>query len=214
MNGAVRAMRKEDVREIVNVHISAFPGFFLTFLGPAFLCELYRAIVADVTGIGFVYEYDGQIGGFVAGTADDSGFYGRLLRRKWWRFAAASVGAAIRQPTIIPRLLRALGKPRECPGNARTASLMSIAVAPDARRNGVGRRLVEAFVAEAEHRGAGWVSLTSDRRGNDGPNAFYRRLGFVCHRSFTTPEGREMNEYILGVPAVHLPSRAEGGKGA
>ena len=207
-------MRGEDVREVVHVHISGFPGFFLSFLGPAFLYQLYRVIVTDVTGIGFVYECDGYIQGFVAGTAEASGFYSRVLCRKWWRFAAASVGAAIRQPTVILRLLRALGKPGEYRSGESTASLMSIAVVPKVRRNSIGTRLVETFLAEAERRGVERVSLTTDRRGNDGVNAFYRRLGFVCHHSFTTPEGREMNEYVLELPMLRRPSRVEGCKDA
>jgi hypothetical protein len=53
---------------MVEVHLQSFPHFFLTFLGSAFLAQLYSGIIADPSGIALVAEKDGQIVGFVAGT--------------------------------------------------------------------------------------------------------------------------------------------------
>src|SRR5204862_7639511 len=50
----LRPMRKDDVRDVVRIHLDAFPGFFLSFLGPAFLRLLYRGILDDPTGIALV----------------------------------------------------------------------------------------------------------------------------------------------------------------
>jgi ribosomal protein S18 acetylase RimI-like enzyme len=192
----VRPMTQEDVSAIVDVHRRAFSGFFLTFLGPKFLRELYRGILTDPSGMAFVYADGGRVTGFVAGTGRPGGLYRRLMRERWWRFGIAAVGAILRRPTIIPRLLRAFGKPAEEEAHAGGALLMSLAVDPRAEGRQVGSTLLEAFKQAAQERGATAVVLTTDRDDNDRANAFYQARRFRLARSFVTPEGRAMNEYI------------------
>ena len=194
MNVEVRAMQRGDVGAVTAVHLAAFPGFFLSFLGPRFLRELYRAIVDDEECIAYVAVADGRVIGFVAGSAS-SGFYRRAARRRWFRFALASFGAFLRKPKIAPRLLRALYAPPKAA--LEGALLMSLAVDPRVQRSGAGRLLTAAFTEGAKQRGAKAVVLTTDRDGNDAVNAFYRAQGFTAAGEFVTPEGRAMNEYIL-----------------
>ncbi len=87
---SIKRMALADVSAVVKVHLDSFSGFFLTFLGPAFLRELYVATLADPSGIGFVAEEKQTICGFVTGTTQASGFCRRLLRHRWWRFALAA----------------------------------------------------------------------------------------------------------------------------
>lgn len=193
----VRAASKEDSSEIVRVHLCSFPGFFLTFLGPAFLHELYRAILTDAMGIGFVAESEQGICGFVAGTIQPSGFYRRLIRHRWWRFALAAMLPVYKQPHIIPRLLRAFSMPQQVPQQEGRGTLMSIAVLPEMQNSGIGGALVRAFLEEATRRGLRQIDLTTDRDNNQAINRFYQNLGFVCVRTFITLEDRAMNEYII-----------------
>jgi ribosomal protein S18 acetylase RimI-like enzyme len=195
-------MTAADVAAVTAVHLASFPGFFLSFLGPAFLRQLYRGIVDDDSGIALVTERDGRVAGFVAGTAQPPGFYKRLLRRRGWRFALAALLPALRGPRVIPRLLRAFVMPSASAAYGEgTALLMSIAVAPELQSSGAGKALTEGFAAEARTRGSVRVVLTTDRDGNDAVNDFYQRRGFVLSRTFTTPEGRAMNEYSLELGA-------------
>jgi ribosomal protein S18 acetylase RimI-like enzyme len=76
---------------------------------------------------------------------------------------------------------------------------MSIAVAPRAEGRGLGGKLVEAFCRAVLARGVRRISLTTDRVGNDRVNRFYEKQGFRLVRSYRTPEGRAMNEYIRDV---------------
>ena len=80
-----------DVTRVVEVHQLGFSGFFLTFLGPAFLRELYKSTLADPSGVGIVAEFQGIICGFITGTSQPVNFYRRLLRKRWWRFAIAAL---------------------------------------------------------------------------------------------------------------------------
>src|SRR5581483_4754423 len=104
----LRPMRAEDVPAVRQIHLRAFPRFFLSFLGPKFLSQLYAGIVEDESGIAIVAADGDAILGFVAGTTHTSGFYKRLISRRVVRFALASVGSVIRRPSILPRLFRAL----------------------------------------------------------------------------------------------------------
>ena len=192
----LRPMQSDDLPEIVQVHLSSFPDFFLTFLGPDFLKLLYHNIVLDTEGILFVAAANGTIAGFVAGVTRRAGFYRRLLQRQKWAFAWAAIGAALRRPSIIPRLWRALRRSNDAEESAAEACLMSIAVQPQFQGQGIGRQLVAAFCQEMATRGVPAVCLTTDRDHNEPANHFYQQSGFRLARSFVTPEGRAMNEYV------------------
>jgi ribosomal protein S18 acetylase RimI-like enzyme len=194
---AIRDARPEDIPTVVAVHLASFPGFFLSFLGPKFLALLYEGLIADPQGLVMVSESAAGIEGFVAGVTDQSGFFGRLVKKRMLRFAGASLGAAIRRPRIVPRLVRALGQSRRSERSAAKASLMSIAVRPGVSGKGTGRDLVAAFGAALAARGVEAYCLTTDRDDNDRVNRFYLKLGFRLSGTFVTPEGRAMNEYVM-----------------
>ena len=74
---------------------------------------------------------------------------------------------------------------------------MSIAVSPPMQGSGIGKALLRTFLQEARRRGLKQVNLTTDRLGNDAANRFYQQLGFTRSRTYVTPEGREMQEYLI-----------------
>lgn len=193
----IRQMLYTDVASVVKVHAESFPNFFLTFLGRSFLCELYSAILADQDGISFVATNGREVSGFVAGTGQPAGFYRRLLHQRWWRFAFVAIPSILKRPTIVPRLLRAFAIPEQVTHEDRRGTLMSIAVLPGCQGSGIGHMLVAAFLKAAINRGLRQVGLTTDRLNNEAANRFYQSLGFVCERTYITPEGRSMNEYVI-----------------
>ena len=193
-----RRMEKEDVESVVQIHRSSFPGFFLSFLGPRFLSLYYMAVCEAPEGIALVcLGPDGEPAGFVAGSANPRGFYSRLLKRNWWKFSLASVGAIFRKPTIVAKIARGLTHPSRNPVGNDVAGLYSIGVLPESQGTGAGKELVQAFLTEARNRGCRRVFLTTDRDGNEAVNAFYQKMGFRVENRFETPEGRAMNEYWI-----------------
>lgn len=188
----------DDVPRVAAIHMESFPGFFLTFLGTDFLRLLYRGILADPDGIALVaIDEEEHIQGFVAGVLRQSGFYRRLLKKHKWAFARASLAAVLHKPSIAPRLIQALHRPADSAQAAADACLMSIAVRPQAANQGYGGLLVREFCRQLTARGAPAVCLTTDFHDNDAVNRFYQQLGFRIQRTFATPEGRVMNEYVL-----------------
>ena len=192
-------MTMAHVNEVTAVHMSSFEGFFLSFLGPRFLRLYYESIVGYSGATGYVYVQDGHVMGFVCGTVSPSRFYRYLLRTRWWRFALAALGATLKRPAIIPRLARAFLVPGQTSRRTDAATLTSIAVDPTAQSKGIGAKLVRAFLEDMRARGVKYVDLTTDRHDNDKVNAFYQQQGFRCERTFATPEGREMNEYVISL---------------
>jgi GNAT superfamily N-acetyltransferase len=196
----IRRMAPSDVNAAVRVHIDAFKGFFLSFLGHRFLCELYHGILDDYSGIGLVAECHGDLSGFVIGSSDPVGLYRRMLVRRWWRFGAAATIRALRYPETVPRLFTALRSARRAaPHEVGTGLLMSVAVNPSAHGAGIGRLLLHNFLSEALKRGLHRVVLTTDALNNDRVNRFYTRFGFALSRTFTTGQGRAMNEYEIAL---------------
>ena len=81
MNISIRPAKPEDIAQMVQVHIRAFPGFFLTLMGPRFLHLLYTGFLNHPTGISLVAYAQGkpsQVLGFVVGTTQPSGFFLQL----------------------------------------------------------------------------------------------------------------------------------------
>jgi len=194
----IRPMKAEDVAAVVKVHLSSFSGFFLSFLGPGFLTLFYSGICSAPEVIAFVYLDDtGTPVGFVAGTSNPGGFYSRLLKRDWLKFAMASIVPILKKPSVIGRVARAVSHPSANPIGDDVAGIFSLGVLPDWQGTGAGKKLVRAFLDQAKEKGCTKVFLTTDRDNNKAVNTFYAKLGFSIDRQYVTQEGRRMNEYWI-----------------
>jgi ribosomal protein S18 acetylase RimI-like enzyme len=195
----IRALDLHHIQEVLEIHLASFPGFFLSFLGRRFLREFYSAFLHEESGVALIVEEPGsnQVLGCVVGTTLPTGFFKRLLKRRWWAFSFASISALMRKPKVAPRIFRALFYRGEVPQGPKRALLSSIAVRPDQQGTGLGRALVAGWVEEARKRGAPGCYLTTDAENNYAVNRFYVRCGWRLESTYFTPEGRRMNRYVL-----------------
>ena len=192
----IRPIEFNDIDSIVKIHLATFKGFFLSFLGARFLSLYYSGIYKDSNGIGYVFVEDGKVCGFVAGTADPRGFYSKLLRRDWLRFALASVRAVLKKPSSFMRIARAVLYPSQNLSGDHIAGLYSLGVIPEKQGAGIGQKLVLSFLYDAKKRGCKLVTLTTDRYNNDNVNLFYCKMGFKIQQQYSTSEKRHMNSYV------------------
>jgi len=200
VNSEIATFREGRLNEVVEIHLSAFANYFLSFLGPAFLREFYRSFLSDPWAIALLATDGGpekRTLGFVVGTLEPAGFFRRLLIRRWWAFGFASIRALCLRPRIAPRLLRALVYRGEVPPGLSRALLSSIAVTPEAQHDGIGRMLLAAWVDKVKSRGSQGCYLTTDAEDNDAVNRFYQRAGWKVESILITPEGRKLNRYIM-----------------
>jgi len=203
----IRQATTADIASIARVHTEAFPGFFLTRLGPPFLRSYYRTVLQFDGGQLYVAENDRRIVGFVAGFVDPARFYA-ALKQSPWRFAVPLALGLARRPwlagRIAARICDAAARGRRTSGAVATVGrveLSSLAVRPTAQGKGIGRRLVNAFLEAARRAPASVVSLTTDAKDNDDVNAFYQRAGFQL-ASRRSSASRPMNEYEIHLRAA------------
>jgi colanic acid biosynthesis glycosyl transferase WcaI len=195
---SLTALSSEHIPSAVEIHLQAFPEFFLTFLGPRFLREFYRSFLDDSTGVGFVAcTPAGEVVGVIVGPYQPKGYFKRLLRRRWWAFSLASVNAIVKDITCVSRIARAVFYRGDFSPGPPRALLSSIAILPAVQGRGLGKSLLHAWLMDVRRRGAAGCYLTTDARANDGVNLFYQRQGWRLASSFTTPEQREMNRYVF-----------------
>lgn len=186
---------------IVQIHLAAFEGFFLEFLGMRFLKELYRGFLEEPACLCLVAIDRNDVVGFAVGTTEPEEFFRRLLRRRWPRFVSAGAGALILHPLRVgKKFLLALRYRGERPQEVPNATLLSsIGVIPGGRGKGIGRILISSFCDMAQISGASAVFLTTDRYENEAVNEFYLSNEFKLHSYFLKERNRWMNLYTCSL---------------
>lgn len=183
------------IESISELHKKAFPTFFLTQLGIPFLRTLYMGYMEDKDSGIIAAEEEGKLVGFIAYSNDYPRFYKGLIKNHLIKFAFCSVGAAIRHPSFIKRLLGAFQKSESVVKTERYVELASICVDSEMESRGVGSSLIDYLKSIVDFNKYAYINLETDADGNDGVNRFYVKNGFKLEREFVTAEGRRMNEY-------------------
>jgi [ribosomal protein S18]-alanine N-acetyltransferase len=96
---------------------------------------------------------------------------------------------------------------------ARQADVQTLAVARDAQGDGLGRRLLDALVAEARRRDAGEL-LLEVRAENEAAQALYARAGFeriAIRRGYYRPGGTDAHVLRLRLHAMDSGGRSTAG---
>lgn len=194
----VRQATAADLPGIATIHQKAFSNFFLTRLGGEFLRRYYALVLNYRAGIVLVSEHGGTLDGFVCGFVEPPEFY-RLMWSNKRSFVLPALSALVRHPSLASGVLYGVQRIQSSASKApaRSCELSSIAVEPEAGCNGLGKALVQAFVAHARSMGAQCVYLTTDADDNNLANALYRKIGFQHTQRFLQRKGRWMNEYVI-----------------
>lgn len=193
----VRTKDLEDVNRIVEIHLSSFPGFFLTFLGEGFLKYLYKGYIKHPDSGIIVASEENQIIGFLAYSTNISQFYSFLLKKYFFPFAWYGFLGALRSPKSILRIIRALTYPNKTKENhEKYVEISSIAVNPKAQTKGIGSDLIKFLCESFIDSPFKQIRLETDAENNSKANAFYQKNGFIIEKTSISPEGRVMNHYV------------------
>ena len=194
----IRELEQKDrnlIPSLALLHKAAFPSFFLTQLGIPFLKTLYTGYLEDAESGIIVAEEDNRVIGLIAYSKDYPKFYKGLIKHHIIKFAFCSLGAAIRHPSFIKRLLGAFKKSESVVKTERYVELASIGVDPNCKSKGIGSALISYLKKQIDFSKFAYINLETDAVDNDAANRFYVKNGFILEREFTTAEGRKMNEY-------------------
>src|SRR5580658_4132848 len=104
----IRRMTEADVRLVARLHASELAASFLGRLGAGFLEKLHRFMNADASFACWVAERDGNVVGYVGGTLDTDGFYGRIYKRYFVPLALSVARRALFHPSIAWQALTVL----------------------------------------------------------------------------------------------------------
>lgn len=159
---------------VMDLHFEAFAAGVTTQLGRSFVYRYYRAMVASDDSALWVAEQNGEVIGFLGVTKNRRRFesvnrsgQARLLAA--WRLVTLRLS-----PGAVIRAYRKKHLSREY---AVTAELLSIVVAPSARRLGLGRRFLDAWMKDLRAAGIPTFLVFTDNI--EGLN-FYQKYGGEC----------------------------------
>lgn len=187
----IRPVEDRDIAALASVHARSFESSGFTALGQRALEDYYAWQIAHSRGLGAVVaEQNNNVIGFCM-VGGDFGTLAEFLRSHPTTFAMA----ALRRPQllfdarafrIVPYFWRRLAK-RYRPAAQRKRSEMllqssygvqAIAVVPEARKLGVGKKLMDWADEEAIRRGFRYIYLSVDTS-NERAIHFYEGLGWV-----------------------------------
>lgn len=205
----IEVVSASELNAIAAVHMAAFPGFFLTELGAAFVRQMYLGFLADPTAVFLAAKQADTMAGYAVGfLAGGRGNRSVALRRAP-ALALAVLPALTRRPVFLAK--RLLAKLRGADGTPPTPAdavvLRSIAVQPMFQGTALARSLLAAFEARARERGAMRCVLTTDADDNERVNRFYVREGYQLSSVFLQHGERRMYLYekALCPPQPQLP---------
>lgn len=186
---------KDLIKQVVQIHLETFCGFFLTFMGRGFLKQLYASYCRhNESGLLVAFE-DNQPVGFLAYSGDYSGLFKYMIRTRLIPFAWFSIGAFFRKPKSFMRLLRAFSKSKETKRAEKYIELASIGVKPKFKSKGIGSSLINYFKSCVDYSKYAYINLETDAENNDAANSFYNKNGFYLFKTYVTKNNRKMNEY-------------------
>jgi ribosomal protein S18 acetylase RimI-like enzyme len=172
----ITPLRLEHVDRVARLHCETLNGL-LTRLGVPAASAFYRGCTRSDIAVGLVDVADGVLRGFVVGSVHPDRLNGDVLRRNPFDTLVSVATGVVTNPSSLTLLLENVRRPEEALYDRQAPSLVYLAVAPEARRAGVGRTLVDAFSERMRAAGAGHYDLSVDED-NASAIAFYERLGF------------------------------------
>ena len=193
----IRKATINDVDTIVEIHLNAFEGFFLTSLGADFLRFYYSCFVRSNETVAMIAEENGVIYGFSASSKFCKGFNSRLIKSNLIAFGLLSLKLLLIKPISLLRLVKNLSKKGEnVIDNEDYAELYSIGVCKSAQGKGVGKMLLLKSEQVMKEEGVTRVSLTTDFDNNEQAVGFYHSMGYETLYEFVTYPNRKMYRLI------------------
>lgn len=191
-----KAVPLTDIGQVIDVHNSAFKGFFLTELGNGFLKTYYTSVAKSPDGILIGAYVNDELIGFCAACKKAAGFNTGLIKNNILPFSASGLKILFTRPLALYRLYKNLTKTGTNHDKGEYAELMSIAVSEKIQNSGAGKLLVSHLEKELVKDGITALSLTTDVHHNENSLAFYKKRGFEVMYAFTTYPKREMYRLI------------------
>ena len=190
-------MKAIDAPKVAQLHHAAMGNSTWARLGTKFLRALYTALIDDERFLGFVYEEDGLIRGFIAGSQDTDTMLSSTFKRMWPALTLAAF-PKILNPAIWGNLIQTQ-RYSATSGGGKMAESLFCSFEPNLRGKRISGHINKVLFDELLSRGHTHVKVTTEID-NEGANRQLISWGFVNEDSFTF-YGKEMVRYVLDLNA-------------
>jgi ribosomal protein S18 acetylase RimI-like enzyme len=171
----------DQVRDLARLHHRAMHSL-LTDLGLPFLEHYYHLARADSSVVGVcAVGAGGSLSGWAVGSPQPSQLNGRLTEAKGW-FVVQILRVLFTNPKAIWQASIS-SRSASVPMKEGALELTYIGVDKSARRRGLGRELLNAFIEVAREKKFTFIELSVEAD-NAAAIAMYTRAGFRIARSF------------------------------
>jgi ribosomal protein S18 acetylase RimI-like enzyme len=190
-NVQVRAMAREDLREVAALHRQHFPDGYYARLGEGFLAAYYRGYLESPHAVAYVVARDGQVQAYLVGTIDDVAHRRHASHSRRLARAAVGVTALAARPNLwwdflevrshryARRALSGLRRSTPVDANQRPfGELAYVITRPMARNRGIGEQLVGSYLSAARTAGGSHAFLVT-LVDNGVARRFYQKRGWA-----------------------------------
>lgn len=196
----IRKATLNDVPGIVDIHISAFPDFFLTTLGKSFLNFYYKCFIQSSLGLVLCVEEKGELLAFSATSLTSSGFNKKLIINNLLSFFILSLKLTLFSPKSLIRLIQNINKKgTDQDVKLDYAELFSIGVSEKYHGQGIGKKILFETEKLVRDNNIFNLSLTTDYYNNEATIAFYKTMGYKVFYEFTAYPNRKMYRFIKDI---------------
>ena len=198
-------LKTEHARQIAKLHIEGINRGFISSLGIDFVTALYEAIAENESCFGIVSETE-EVLGFVAFTKDINQLYKSIIRKKGLRFVFL-LARKMLSFTRIKRVFETLlypNKVKDDEMNLPESELLSIVVAPQARRAGQATELIMKGFEHCSNYAINRVKVMV-AADNKAANKLYQKCGFEFAKQIDS-HGVPSNIYIAETKSPEINS--------
>jgi ribosomal protein S18 acetylase RimI-like enzyme len=189
-------LKEEDTNNIADIHIAAFPGFFLTALGKDVLRVFYRSLFQDKSTIVWGVSNEQKLIGFFVASTKSKGLYTRIFIKHFLNFLTPLTISFLKNINLLKKMITSVNSVNyfNVPLTFQ-ASLLSICVSPNYAGKGIGKLLLNKLENELKLQKQTGYYLTTDAEKNEATNSFYLNYGFQLHDIYRQDK-RIMNIYV------------------
>lgn len=190
-------LNSNHIEQIVEIHLKAFKGFFLSSLGRKFLRTYYKSCLKNKSTISIgITDSNKIILGFAFGTLKSRGYHRSILINNIFSFSISLLRSIILKPSVLFRLIFNLNKNKKSETIFDCSELLSIGIIPSHSGFGLGKNLLLEFESRVKNSGSEAITLTTDFYDNDSVLQFYYKNNYLIYYDFIAYPNRRMYKLI------------------
>jgi len=191
----IRKIRPGDARAAALLHMEGQQGTFLASLGEEFLTAFYARLCDSQWGYAFVAVEGDTPLGVIVGAGDTRALFKEFITKRGVHLAIPVLRRLLSRPSLLGGVLQSFFYPSKVGAAPGEAEFLFIGVSAQARRQGIGSKMLHVLIEESRRRGAKALQSTVDVNNRES-NGFHVKFGFQIVGSMEL-HGKKMNLYSL-----------------